>query len=147
MCRAASARLGHPIRRPFVFQVVRIYYVNRLGVVASAAVQKSLHASDRPMPPTSQSSLSTSLRSRLARQLKGRRSKRRARHLRFESLEDRRLLAVDWRNPVNSLDISGDGFISPVDPLQVINELNLNGPHELAAQRPSANPYWDASGD
>ena len=69
------------------------------------------------------------------------------RRLLFESLEARRLLAVDWRNPVNSLDISGDGFISPVDPLQVINELNLAGPHALAAQRPAANPFWDANGD
>ena len=65
----------------------------------------------------------------------------------FESLEDRRLLAVDWRNPVNSLDVSGDGFISPLDALQPINELNDNGPHALPEQRPGDKPFWDASGD
>ena len=69
------------------------------------------------------------------------------RRLFFEPLEERRLLAVDWRNPVNSLDVSGDGFISPLDALQPINELNDNGPHALADQRPNDKPYWDASGD
>ncbi|MEO8496497.1 MAG: dockerin type I domain-containing protein, partial [Planctomycetota bacterium] len=69
------------------------------------------------------------------------------RRLLLEQLEDRRLLAVDWRNPVNSLDVSGDGSISPIDPLQVINELNLSGSHALADQRPTEKPYWDASGD
>ncbi|MCB9940713.1 MAG: hypothetical protein H6823_20945 [Planctomycetaceae bacterium] len=78
---------------------------------------------------------------------RSRQRKRRARHLRFETLEDRQLLAVDWRNPVNPPDVNGDGQIAPLDPLQVINELNLNGPHALSTQRPTGKPYWDVSGD
>src|SRR5688572_20032731 len=99
------------------------------------------------MNSQSRSNFSSGLRTRLAQRLRSRRTERRLRQLRFESLEDRRLLAVDFRNPVNSLDVSGDGFLSPVDPLQVINELNLVGPHALTGTRPAANPFWDASGD
>ena len=89
------------------------------------------------MDSKSRSGLSVVIRARLAQQHRSRRIKRRDRQLRFESLEDRRLLAVDWRNPVNSLDVSGDGFISPLDALQPINELNDNGSHALADQRPA----------
>jgi len=76
-----------------------------------------------------------------------RRAKQRSRALRLESLEDRRLLAVGWRNPVHSLDVSADGLLSPVDVLQVVNELNAVGSHALAATRPAGEPYWDCSGD
>ena len=87
------------------------------------------------MDSKSRTSLSTVLRTRLTQRLRSRRTKRRDRHLLFEPLEDRRLLAVDWRNPVNSLDVNDDGFISPVDALQPINELNDNGSHALADVR------------
>jgi len=92
-------------------------------------------------------SLSTVLRIRLAQRLGSRRTKRRDRHLLFEPLEDRRLLAVDWRNPTNPLDVSNDGLISPIDPLQVINELNRTGSYELPTVRGAGKPYWDVNGD
>ncbi len=47
-----------------------------------------------------------------------------ARKLLHELLEDRQLLAVVWRNPANSLDVSSDQRVSPLDALLVINELN-----------------------
>ena len=36
----------------------------------------------------------------------------RDRRLAFEPLESRRLLAVNWRNPVDSLDVNADGSIA-----------------------------------
>ncbi len=44
----------------------------------------------------------------------------------FDVLEDRRLLASDWQNAIDPLNVSGDieGFISPLDALLIINELN-----------------------
>ncbi len=74
-------------------------------------------------------------------------TKREARKLLAESLEDRRLLTVDWRNPVNALDVSNDAVVSPLDALLVINELNINGRHSLPPQKPSASSFWDTSGD
>ena len=44
--------------------------------------------------------------------------KRHQRRLAFEELEDRRVMTVDWRNPLDALDVSGDGVISPLDALQ-----------------------------
>ena len=41
--------------------------------------------------------------------------------LRLELLEERRLLAGDWRNPVDSLDVDNDHQIAPLDALLVIN--------------------------
>ena len=44
----------------------------------------------------------------------------RTRPLLFEPLEDRRLLAVDWRNPLDAVDVDGDGFVVPLDALLVM---------------------------
>ncbi len=59
--------------------------------------------------------------------------KQKRRQLRIESLEHRQLLNVDWRNPVDHLDVSGDSLITPIDALRVINELNRSGSHDLPA--------------
>ena len=81
--------------------------------------------------------------SRLTQRTQSRRTKRRARRLLLEPLEDRRLLAVDWRNPTNPLDVSNDGLISPIDPLQVINELNRAGSDDtLFAGRANKGTFY-----
>ena len=53
-----------------------------------------------------------------------------------------------WHNflPDLALDVSGDGFISPIDALQVINDLNQNGSRLLPAQ-PGGPPYLDVNND
>ncbi len=47
------------------------------------------------------------------------------RQLLVEHLERRLLLAADWQNADNRLDVSEDDLITPVDALGIINELNL----------------------
>ena len=53
---------------------------------------------------------------------------RRRESLGFEHLEQRRLLASDYCNAFNALDVDDDGFVLPQDALAVINELNTLGP-------------------
>ena len=86
------------------------------------------------------------------RELRNRRYRKRksnsAFRLTFEQLEDRRLLASDWQNPVNWLDVNDDGFLAPIDALIVINRLNSQGAGplpDLSGQRPSW--YLDTDGD
>ena len=74
-------------------------------------------------------------------------SRLRSRNLLHELLEARQLLAVDWRNPVNSLDVSSDQRVSPLDALLVINELNKSGGHALPTEKTLGSPFWDTSGD
>jgi RHS repeat-associated protein len=69
------------------------------------------------------------------------------RRLIVESLEDRRLFNVDWRNPVDSIDVDNDGFTSPLDALVVINYINENGSKSLATMRDPSKPYFDVDGD
>ncbi|MCO6455599.1 MAG: VCBS repeat-containing protein [Pirellulaceae bacterium] len=71
----------------------------------------------------------------------------RSRRPRFECLEDRRLLTVAWRNPVNSLDTSGDGLVAPNDALGLINDLNVLGARPLPAERPADATFLDVTGD
>ena len=69
------------------------------------------------------------------------------RRLMVESLEDRRLLNVDWRNPVDSIDVDNDGSISPLDALVVINYINASGSGTLPAVHDLSKPYLDVDGD
>jgi len=65
-------------------------------------------------------------------------------------LEERLVMASGWRNAVDALDVSGDGHLSPVDFLQVVNELHARGSHPLAARRGgtgSASGTHGASGE
>jgi hypothetical protein len=55
-----------------------------------------------------------------------------------------------WRNPSNPHDVNNDGFVSPIDALLIINDLNFRGPRRLP--NPPIPPfvpppYLDASGD
>ena len=72
------------------------------------------------------------------------RSKRR---LLVEMLEDRRLLNVDWRNPLDSMDVDNDGNLSPLDALSAINYINANVDRSLPPVRPVNQPYYDIDGD
>jgi Calx-beta domain/Dockerin type I domain/SdrD B-like domain len=60
----------------------------------------------------------------------------RARRLGFESLEDRRLLAIDATVQVGGdlfsrFDVNRDHHVTPVDALLIINDLNANGSHAV----------------
>ena len=65
----------------------------------------------------------------------------------LEALEPRQMFAVDWRNPVDALDINNDRRITAFDALEVINELSLNSNHSLVAPKPAAAPFLDATGN
>ncbi|MFO0868567.1 MAG: RHS repeat-associated core domain-containing protein [Pirellulales bacterium] len=89
----------------------------------------------------------TALRgSRSARWLSARRQ-RYIRSLQFEMFEERCLLAVDWRNPADALDVNHDRAIAPIDALLVVTELNEVGSHALADDKPATALFLDPSGD
>lgn len=69
------------------------------------------------------------------------------RHALFERLEGRELLASDFHNLFVPLDVSGDGVVSPLDVLQIINELNANGPGPLAPPTGPVESFFDTNGD
>lgn len=71
----------------------------------------------------------------------------RCRRLNFETLESRRLLAVNWRNPLDSVDVDGNGTLAPLDVLILINEINAHGSQTLPTQKTAGRPYLDPSGD
>lgn len=54
-----------------------------------------------------------------------------------------------WLNSSNSEDINGDGLVTPIDALVIINDLNQNGARELSPPTDSVSPppYLDSSGD
>jgi hypothetical protein len=55
-----------------------------------------------------------------------------------------------WQSPTHPLDVNVDGFITPLDALLIINELNKNGSRELPIPYPDGfapPPYYDVSGD
>ena len=68
----------------------------------------------------------------------------------FES-DDAELKIVDdesskpWRNPLNNLDVNGDGFVTPLDALLIVNHLSAFGSGRLSL--PWTGRYIDASGD
>ena len=58
--------------------------------------------------------------------------------------------ATPWQNPINPLDVTADGLVSPLDALVVINQLNAAG-SRLLGQLPNAPngpaDYFDVNGD
>jgi hypothetical protein len=54
-----------------------------------------------------------------------------------------------WQNPHNPFDVNGDGVVTGLDALILINHLNKNGPHGLPAPEDgnSPPPYLDVNGD
>ena len=57
--------------------------------------------------------------------------------------------AYPWHNSVDRLNVNDDAYISPIDALLVVNELNTNGDHKLALDRPRplTKPFLDVSCD
>lgn len=53
-----------------------------------------------------------------------------------------------WQNPVDPLDVNGSGTITPLDALQIINELNAQGSHVLPDPTEAFGPppFFDVSG-
>lgn len=52
-----------------------------------------------------------------------------------------------WQNPTNANDVNADSFVTPLDALLIINEINNNGSRNLNDDPPPTPPYIDASGD
>lgn len=71
------------------------------------------------------------------------------RHLAFEVLERREVLSGAWHNVWLPADVTGEGLVSAVDALYLINDLNRNGSHRLPP--PTLNlqppPYLDTTDD
>ena len=94
---------------------------------------------------------------RILRTRRSRASSFRSRQPRLEALESRQMMAADWQNPVNALDVDGnDGpySVTPLDPLLVINELTYrqNSNRDTGALRllePGTQPppYLDVDGN
>ena len=57
--------------------------------------------------------------------------RRKSRTCMLESLEQRQLLAADFQNPENAYEVTLDGFVAPIDALNIINDLNANGARDL----------------
>lgn len=56
--------------------------------------------------------------------------------------------ANPFTNASNNLDVSGDGVVSPIDVLQVVNYLNTPGnPTTLSLPAPGVAPFLDVNGD
>lgn len=88
------------------------------------------------------------------RAIRARRNRQRRHRLlpTLENLEARMMLAGDWQNPANSLDVTDDGLVVPLDVLTLINELNnrtiidRNGRLPVPAT-PGPPPFLDPNGD
>ena len=66
----------------------------------------------------------------------------------FETLEARQLLAGDWRNAVNCLDVTADGKVGLHDALAVVRELHDGGERPLPVRTDGmSEPYWDVDAD
>ncbi len=50
-------------------------------------------------------------------------------------------------NPTNPLDVNNDGFVTPIDALLVINEINTNGSHALDTDGFHTAPFIDTDRD
>ena len=50
------------------------------------------------------------------------------------------------QNPSNNLDVDADGFVSPIDVLILVNDINFNGVRTLSSTLPTP-PYLDPNGD
>jgi Dockerin type I domain len=70
------------------------------------------------------------------------------RGLLFEELEHRLLLASDWQNPCNPLDVNDDGVVTPRDVLVLINRINSVGAGLLPVPSPAGSPppFYDTTG-
>lgn len=52
-----------------------------------------------------------------------------------------------WQNPLDQYDVNGVDGVTALDVLLIINEINQNGPRDLAQANFQAPPYVDVNGD
>lgn len=57
------------------------------------------------------------------------------------------VLRSRWQNSLLNLDVSGDGFVSPIDALLVINYINSGQPSFLPSTNIVPPPFYDTNGD
>lgn len=55
--------------------------------------------------------------------------------------------AAPWQNPDNSLDVTGDDLVTPLDALTIINKMNLDGIGPLGSRTSIEPPFYDVDGD
>jgi hypothetical protein len=56
-------------------------------------------------------------------------------------------LPSKWQNPQNPLDVNGDGAVTSIDALILINYTNSGQPADLRETNVVAPPYFDPNGD
>ena len=68
-----------------------------------------------------------------------------ARRLSLESLEIRTMLNADlpWHNSDMPADATNDGYVTTMDALTIVNELNNSGPHQLANPEGPVEKFLD----
>ncbi|MDZ4820254.1 MAG: Ig-like domain-containing protein, partial [Planctomycetota bacterium] len=71
----------------------------------------------------------------------------RLRRLFLEHLEDRRMLAAIWQNPLVNVDVTDDGFVVADDVITLINYINSHGSGGLVGTPSPTSPYLDVDGD
>lgn len=55
---------------------------------------------------------------------------------------------LDWQNPAGRFDVNADTYLSPIDALLILNDLNARGARRLPAAQPDRPPpFVDVSGD
>jgi hypothetical protein len=52
-----------------------------------------------------------------------------------------------YTNPSNKYDVTGDGFVSPIDVLQIVNYINAGFPSRPPLPPTAVPPYLDVNGD
>jgi len=52
-----------------------------------------------------------------------------------------------WHNRSNGLDVNNDGFVSPIDALLIISELNESGSYQLPVSGANPPPFYDVGGE
>lgn len=63
-------------------------------------------------------------------------------------VQDPASLAGDYTNRADPLDVNGDGVISPLDAVLVVNNLNVSGPRLFTSTaRTTTGPFLDVNGD
>ena len=74
--------------------------------------------------------------------------KRRHRRPLIEMLEARQLLAAEFHNSIDPVDVTGDGRRTATDLLQIINHMSRSGP-ELPQLKEGEQPtsFWDVNAD
>src|SRR5213080_1840216 len=74
-------------------------------------------------------------------------ARKRSRAIRFEPLEERRLLASVFTNSFNQYDVTDDGFVVADDVITTINYINAHGSGPLPLANSFSQKFVDVDGD